>query len=92
MQEERRNLVPKFIPMNPSDVLIGRARVAAEERALYTEAVTASDAGAIELATNERPARVKRLLSEGSREAGKKIRSTWEDKRKRKLFWKAVGT
>ncbi|MYD65122.1 MAG: hypothetical protein F4X26_03925 [Chloroflexi bacterium] len=83
--------MPKFTPMEPSEVLIGRARAAAEERAHYVEAVSASDAGKIELARGENPTRVKRLLSEAARQAGTKVRSSWEDKSRRVLLWKKVG-
>ncbi len=83
--------MPKFTPMEPSEVLIGRARSAAEERAEYVEAVSASDAGKIELARGENPTRIKRLLSEAAREAGTKVRSSWEDKARRVLLWKKVG-
>ena len=83
--------MPRFTPMEPSEVLIGRARAAAEERAEYIEAVRASDAGKIELGRGENPTRVKRLLSEAAREAGTKVRSSWEDKNKRTLLWKRVG-
>lgn len=83
--------MPKFTPMEPSEVLIGRARSAAEERAEYVEAVGASDAGKIELGRGENPTRIKRLLSEAAREAGTKVRSSWEDKTRRILLWKKVG-
>ena len=49
--------MPKFTPMEPSEVLIGRARAAAEERAAYIEAVRASDAGKIELGPGARTPR-----------------------------------
>ncbi|MCY3656442.1 MAG: hypothetical protein OXH97_05755 [Chloroflexota bacterium] len=83
--------MPKFTRMEPSDVLIGRARSAAAERAQYVEAVSGSDAGKIELGRGENPSRVKRLLSEAAREAGTKVRSSWEDKSQRVLLWKKVG-
>lgn len=83
--------MPKFTAMEPSEVLIGRARAAAEERAEYIEALRASDAGKLELARGESPTRVKRLLSEAAKEAGTKVRSSWEDKNRRILLWKKVG-
>ena len=83
--------MPKFTAMRPGEVLIGRARAAAEERAPYVEAVRGSDAGKIELGRGENAARVKRLLSEAAKEAGTKIRSSWEDKSQRVLLWKKVG-
>ena len=84
--------MPKFTVMEPAEVLIGRARSAAEERVEYVEAVRASDAGKIELSRGENPTRVKRLLSEAAREAGTKVRSSWEDKTLGSvLLWKKVG-
>ena len=50
--------MPKFTVMEPAEVLIGRARSAAEERVEYVEAVRASDAGKIELGRGENPTRV----------------------------------
>ena len=83
--------MPTFVAMEPAEVLIGRARSAAEERVEYVEAVRASDAGKIELGRGENPTRVKRLLSEAAKEAGTKIRSSWDDKTRRVLLWKKVG-
>lgn len=83
--------MPKFTPMEPSEVLIGRARAAAEERAGYVEAINASNAGKIELARGESPTRAKRLLAEAAKQAGTKVRSSWEDKSRRVLLWKKVG-
>ena len=83
--------MPKFTAMKPSEVLIGRARAAAEERAQYVDAVRKSDAGKLELARGENPAKVKRLLAEAAKEAGTKVRSSWEDKSQRVLLWKKVG-
>ena len=83
--------MPTFTAMSPDEVLIGRARSAAVERAEYVEAIRASDAGKIDLARSENPTRVKRLLSEAAKEAGTKVRSSWEDKAKRALVWKKVG-
>lgn len=83
--------MPKFTAMQVSDVLIGRARTAAEERVPYVEALRGSDAGKLELARGENPTRVKRLLAEAAKEAGTKVRSSWEDKTHRSLLWKKVG-
>ena len=83
--------MPTFTPMDPSVVLIGRARAAAEERAVYGAALRGSDAGKIELGRIDNAARAKRLLSEAAKEAGIKVRSSWEDKAKRVLLWKKVG-
>jgi hypothetical protein len=83
--------VPKFTAMRPDEVLIGRARAAAEERQLYVEALKGSDAGRIELSRGENAGRVKRLLSEAAKQSGTRIRSSWEDKSERALLWKKVG-
>ena len=83
--------MPKFTAMKASDVLIGRARIAAEERVSYVEALRGSDAGKLELGRDENPPRVKRLLAEAAKEAGTKVRSSWEDKSHRVLLWKKVG-
>ena len=78
--------------MKPSEVLIGRARAAAEERAQYVAAVKGSEAGKIELGRGENPAKVKRFLQEAAKEAGTKVRSSWEDNSQRVLLWKKVGS
>ena len=83
--------MPKFTAMQPSEVLIGRARAAAAERAEYAEALSKSDAGKIELARGETPSRVKRLLAEAAKESGIRIRSSWEDRSHKVLLWKKVG-
>ena len=84
--------LPKFTAMKSSEVLVGRARAAAEERKSYVEALRSGEAGKLELARAENPARVKRILSEASKESGIRIRSSWEDKSQRVLLWKKVGT
>jgi len=84
--------VPKFTAMKPSEVLVGRARATAEERKSYVDALRAAEAGKVELAGAEKSARVKRLLSEASKESGIRIRSSWEDKGQRVLLWKKIGT
>ncbi len=83
--------MPKFTPMRPEEVLIGRARAAAEERQAYVAALSGSEAGKLDLARGEKPARVKRLLSEAAKQSGTRIRSSWEDKSQRVLLWKKVG-
>ena len=83
--------MPEFTAMKPSDVLVGRARAAAEERKSYVEALHAAEAGKVELTGGEKPTRVKRLLAEASKESGIRIRFSWEDKRQRVLLWKKVG-
>ncbi len=84
--------MPKFTAMKASEVLVGRARAAAEERKSYVEALRSAEAGKVELARGENSARVKRVLSEASKESGVRIRSSWEDKSQRVLLWKKFGT
>ena len=84
--------MPKFTKMSAKDVLIGRGRAAAEARLPFIEALKAGDAGRIDLSTGDKPARVKRLLAEASKEVGVKVRSSWEDAKKpRVLLWKRTG-
>ena len=83
--------MPKFEVMKPEDVLLGRGRAAAEERQAYVAAIQAGDAGKIVLDTGDRASRVKQRLTEASKEAGIRVRSSWEDKRQRVLLWKRVG-
>ncbi len=68
--------MPQFTAMKPSEVLVGRARLAAEERKSYVDALRLGEAGKVELARAEKSARVKRLLSEASKESGIRIRSS----------------
>lgn len=83
--------MPQFTAMKPNEVLIGRARVAAEERKPFVEHLKTADAGRIELQRGENSGRMKRLLSDAAKEAGVRIRSSWEDRSKRVLLWKRVG-
>ena len=83
--------MPKFTKLKPDEVQIGRGRETAQQRPLYVAAIRASGAGRIELARGERPATAKRLLAEASKAAGIKVRSAWEDGRKRVLLWKRTG-
>ena len=83
--------MPKFTKLSPDEVHVGRGRDTAQQRALYVEAIRSSDAGRIELGRGERPGTVKRLLAEASRAAGIKVRSAWEDSRRRVLLWKRTG-
>lgn len=81
----------KFTKLTPSEVVIGRGRQNAEERRRYVEAVRTMDAGKIELQPNEKPATVKRLLQEASKELGLKVRSAWVDDRQQTLVWKRAS-
>ena len=63
--------MPTFTKMNPGDVAVGRGRAAAEMRKPYIEALTADDAGSVELERGEKPATVKRLLQEAARQANR---------------------
>ena len=81
--------MPKFAKLDPKDVAVGRGRAAAEARRPYIEALKAGAAGRIELERGEKPAIIKRRLQEASREAGIKIRSSWENPRS--LVWKRTA-
>ena len=83
--------MPTFTKMNPGDVAVGSGRAAAEMRKPYIEALTAGDAGSVELERGEKPATVKRLLQEAARQANVRIRSSWTDSQQRMLVWKKVG-
>lgn len=80
----------KFTTLNPAEVKLGRSRAADEARRPYREALSGADAGRIELDRSEKPATVKRLLSEAAKETGTRVRSSWEDGQ-RALLWKKVG-
>ena len=81
--------MPKFVKVDPKDVVVGRSRAAAAERALYIQALTAGNAGRIELERGETQAAVKRRLQEAARESGIRLRSSWESPRS--LVWKRTG-
>lgn len=84
--------MPKFVKMNPSDVVVGRGRLALLEREPYVEAVKAAQAGRIDLEPGEKPARVRRLFRLAAKQAGIRARSSWEDNSQRALLWKRSAT
>lgn len=84
--------MPKFTKLNPSEVQVGRGRIAAETRLPYIAALKESQAGRIELERGEKPQAVKRLLQEAAKESGIRVRSTWETKDQKSLVWKRVGS
>ena len=84
--------MPTFTKLSPKNVLIGRGRVAAEERQLYVWALRAGQAGKIELGLGEKPSLVKHRLAEAAKEAKIKVRSSWQDSIQRVLLWKRTGT
>ena len=81
----------KFTKLNPRDVALGRGRAALVARQPYVEAIKGGQAGRSELDGGERPATVKRLLQEASKEASVRVRSSWEDGSQRVLLWKRTG-
>ncbi len=83
--------MPTFQKLDPKDVQVGKGRLTAEQRLPFIEALRAGNAGKIELERGERPQIVKRRLTEASREAGIRVRSSWDDKSQRVLLWKRVG-
>lgn len=82
----------KFTKLDPKEVSLGRSRSAAEARQPYVEALRSSDAGRIEVERGERPSTVKNRLSMAAKEAGVRVRSSWEDRSERVLLWKKVGS
>jgi hypothetical protein len=83
--------MPKFQKLDPSQVVLGRGRANALRRRPFVDAIRSAQAGRIELDRGEDPAATKRLLRQASREAGIKVRSSWEDASQRALLWKRVG-
>ena len=83
--------MPTFQKLDPKDVLIGRGRMATEQRQPFIEALRAGDAGKIELERGDRPQIVKRRLTEASRDTRVRVRASWEDESQRVLLWKRVG-
>ncbi len=81
----------KFTKLDRNDVVLGRGRAALVARKPYVEAIKAGQAGKIEIDRGERPATVKRLLQEASKETGVRVRSSWEDSSQRVLLWKRTG-
>ena len=55
--------MPKFAKLDPKDVAVGRGRAAAEARKPYIDALSAGQAGRIELERGEKPAIVKLIKS-----------------------------
>ena len=83
--------MPTFRKLDPGDVRIGRERAALAARRPYIDAIRSYDAGRIELASSDRPQTVKRLLQAASKDAGVRVRSSWEDEQRLVLFWKKIG-
>ena len=84
--------MPEFIELEPHQVLLGRELNTAAERELYRDFVARANAGHIRLGPDDKPTRVKRMLSEGARAADVRIRSSWTDRTKTQLNWKRVVT
>lgn len=80
--------MPTFQKLDPASVTLGRGRANAIARQPYVEALRTAEAGRIELEDRDDPAAVKRLLRQASKEAGVKVRSSWEDESKAALLWK----
>jgi len=78
----------KVTAMGLNDVKLGRGRAAAAAKEPYKRALQAWDAGRIGIERSDRPATVKRYLSEAAQEVGVKARSRWEDPKQGVLLWK----
>ncbi len=78
--------MPKFTKLDPSDVVLGRGIAAKARREPFIAALTASDAGSIELERGETRSQVKRDLAEAAKAAGVRVRSSWAGDRT--LVWK----
>ncbi|MDA0815279.1 MAG: hypothetical protein O2924_01725 [Chloroflexi bacterium] len=83
--------MPRFQKLDPHQVVLGRGRANAMRRRPYVDAIRAAHAGRIELESGDDPAIAKRLLRQASKEAGIKVRSSWEDDAMVALLWKRVG-
>ncbi len=83
--------MPRFQKLDPHQVVLGRGRANAMRRRPYVDAIRAAQAGRIELESGDDPAVAKRLLRQASKEAGIKVRSSWEDDARVALLWKRVG-
>lgn len=83
--------MPKFQKLDPNQVVLGRGRANALRRRPYVEAIRGGQAGRIELDRSDDPGVTKRLLRQASKEAGIKVRSSWEDDSRTALLWKRVG-
>ena len=83
--------MPKFQKLDPNQVILGRGRANALKRRPFVDAIRSAQAGRIELDRGDDPATTKRLLRPASKEAGIKVRSSWEDESRTALLWKRVG-
>ena len=83
--------MPRFTKLSPRQVVLGRGRAALQAREPFVQAIKEGQAGSIHLQRDERPATVKRLLREASKDAGIRVRSSWEDSSQQVLLWKRVG-
>jgi hypothetical protein len=78
--------MPKFTELNPADVVLGRGIATKARREPFIAAVTADEAGAIELERGESKSQVKRDLAFAAKAAGVRVRSSWVGDRT--LVWK----
>ena len=83
--------MPKFTKLSPRQVVLGRGRAALQAREPFVQAIKEGQAGSIHLQRGEKAATVKRLLREASKDAGIRVRSSWEDASQQVLLWKRVG-
>lgn len=84
--------MPKFQELDPKIVTLGRGRAGVVRREPYRRALRTAEAGRIELTDGDTPEQVKRDLRDAAREEGIRIRSSWEDDRRRALLWRRSGS
>lgn len=85
--------MPTFTTRDPAETMIGRERGAAAARAPYVQAVTAWEAGRIDLEPSEIPSTVKRRLTVAAHAAGLRVRSSYvEEGRARYVVWKRTAS
>ena len=71
--------MPRFTKLNAEEVHVGRGHAVFEQRKGYVVALKTSDAGRIDLESDDRPATVKRL------------RPSWEDSSEKALLWRKTA-
>jgi hypothetical protein len=81
--------MPKFTELNPNEVVLGRGIAAKARREPFIAALSAAEAGSIELERGESKSQVKGDLAFAAKAAGIRVRSSWVGDRT--LVWKRYG-